>query len=216
MIRVRLESGSLVLEGGLEPGVVAYIDTEWLAGDDGGDAPAMTVDGAGVFQFGGHSWEAPQGLDPDAAALLAFSSFAQDAVTVLTDPDPDVTTVTGNGIAAAEIRRALGATSAAAAPDRPRAVIDTTGNPAAIRDAAHRLAGGGVLVLAGEPSGRRTDLNLYPDVHLRGLEVVGVGPLLSRLPSSEGLDPRPGTPESPQPASIGQRLPSAAWYRVEL
>jgi hypothetical protein len=92
---------------------------------------------------------------------------------------------------------------------------DTTGDPDAIADATRRLADGGVLVLAGESAGRRTDINLYPDVHVRGLRVVGAGPLLAQGPPSEASVEWRDQGDSPAVVSLGEPLPSATWYRVE-
>jgi hypothetical protein len=83
--------------------------------------------------------------------------------------------VTGSDALADAIRQAL--PRARPEPnDRPSAVIETTGDPQMIEEPTRRLADEGILVLAGEPSEPAVELNLYPDVHGRGLWVVGVGP----------------------------------------
>jgi hypothetical protein len=216
VIRIRRHSGVSLLEGALEPGLRGYMDAEWLGATQGDEVPVMTVDPEGALRFGRHTWSALAGADADRAAYLAFSTLARRAVDALPEPGPGVVGVTGTGIVAAEVRRLLGA-AAASGPEagRPEAVIDTTGDPDAIADATRRLADGGVLVLAGESGGRRTDINLYPNVHVRGLWVVGAGPLLSQSPaagdSNEGRDPG----DSLAAVSFGKPLPSAKWYRIE-
>ena len=57
--------------------------------------------------------------------------------------------------------------------------MDTTGDPEVIRDSTRRLSAFGILVLVGEVLGRRLDIDLYPDVHQRGLRIVGVAPPLA-------------------------------------
>jgi hypothetical protein len=216
VIRKRTRSGGAVLEGTLEPGISAYIDAEWLGGTEACEVAAMTVDLAGGLRFRGHTWQSPAGVGADQAALLAFSSFAQQAVDALTDRDREVVSVMGSGITAAEVRRLLDAARGSEAEaDRPAAVIDTTGDPGVIIDATRRLADRGALILAGECLGRRTDINLYSDVHVRGLRVVGLGPLLSRDPAPGDPAERPDAGDSLAVVCFGEVLPTAMWYRVE-
>ena len=47
-----------------------------------------------------------------------------------------------------------------------------------IVDATRRVADLGTIVLVGEALGRTADMNLYADVHVRGLTLVGVSPPL--------------------------------------
>jgi threonine dehydrogenase-like Zn-dependent dehydrogenase len=64
-------------------------------------------------------------------------------------------------------------------PDGPLGtIVDTTGDPDAIADATRSLADLGTLVLAGETHGGTLAIDLYPDVHVRGLRMVGVAPPL--------------------------------------
>lgn len=86
--------------------------------------------------------------------------------------------VTGDGRFAGEIRAAIetgadsGPSSRDGGPARPACIVETTGRPEVIRQALARLADLGLLVLAGPPS--VLALDLYPDVHVRGLRLVGV------------------------------------------
>ena len=95
---------------------------------------------------------------------------------------------------------------------RPAAVIDTTGDPEVIADATLRVADLGLLVLAGEAAGRQLDLDLYPDVHVRGLVLAGVEP--ARIGEAGTVIERPPVPP-PAEVVIGLPLPPRAmWYRV--
>ena len=55
----------------------------------------------------------------------------------------------------------------------PACIVDTTGRPEVIAQALTRLADLGLLVLAGPPPAALS-LDLYSDVHVRGLRLVGV------------------------------------------
>jgi len=57
----------------------------------------------------------------------------------------------------------------------PLAVVDTTGEAQAIEQAMARVADLGTVVLAGPPPAEPVALDLYPDLHVRGLMVVGLG-----------------------------------------
>jgi hypothetical protein len=74
----------------------------------------------------------------------------------------------------------------------------------------------GVLVLAGEPGDRALRLDLYPDVHLRGLQVVGVPPTRPDvLPSDLGAAAADYLEvERPTAVRAGEPLPRASWYRL--
>jgi hypothetical protein len=179
---------------------VAYLDAEWLV-EEVADAPALTVEPDGTIRFGARTATAPAGTDSDAAALLAFASLAAEAVGLLEGAHQ--VEVTGRGIVAELVRASLGAGPAGEAP---RAIVDTTGDPAVIADATRRVADLGLVVLAGEALGRTGDLDVYPDVHVRGLEIVGAGPLLSQpLPAEAPA----GTPAPTDVSATGP------WYRLE-
>jgi threonine dehydrogenase-like Zn-dependent dehydrogenase len=84
--------------------------------------------------------------------------------------------VTGAGPLAAEARRLLAA-DGRLAPDgheAPDAIVETTGDPAVIVAATERVAAMGTIALAGEPQGPLR-LDVYKDVHVRGLRLVGIG-----------------------------------------
>lgn len=81
--------------------------------------------------------------------------------------------VTGTGAFADSIRSAL-ASDGTGRP--PAVIIDTTGDPATIVAALRRLDDLGTLVLAGPAPAEPVDMDLYADLHVRGLTVVGIGP----------------------------------------
>ena len=89
-----------------------------------------------------------------------------------------------------------------------------------IVDATRRIADLGTVVLLGESLGRRAEMNLYPDVHVRGLTLVGVAPPLQHAGSVfAGTNVGGPEVESSQkllvPVSSGAPLrPDAPWYRV--
>lgn len=69
--------------------------------------------------------------------------------------------------------------------DGARAVIDSTGNPRAVANALLVAARGGRVVLLGSPHGR-VELDLYSDVHARGVSLVGAhGSTMPAVPLSD-------------------------------
>jgi threonine dehydrogenase-like Zn-dependent dehydrogenase len=84
--------------------------------------------------------------------------------------------VHGRGIVSRLIREILSVQLVLPADQdsRPAAIVDATGDPARLVELTRRLADLGTLVLVGEPLGRSLDMQLYPDVHVRGLRLVGV------------------------------------------
>ena len=198
---VRLVSGEdgLTFEAALARGGGAYVDGDWLPSEPGGEVPALVLD--------------PAGVDPDARAAQALTRVARESVAHVEGRSGAVD-VTGAGLVAAIARQLLGGRVAApgAAAPRPEAVIDTTGDPDRIAAATRRVADLGLVVLAGESTERQLDLDLYPDVHVRGLELVGVTPML--VSDLEDDDDAPPVP-APAEVEIGAPLPRAAvWYRI--
>lgn len=150
-----------VVAAELPPGSAAFFDREWAPLDRAGSIPAVVVAGP-----------ADQRVERAARTLAAIAAAAVAAV-----PNRRVA-VTGAGLVAAAARRQLAAEGRLASPrdDAPAAVVETTGDPAKIVAATRRVADAGTVVLAGEPLERTYDLDLYSDVHVRGLRVVGRGP----------------------------------------
>jgi threonine dehydrogenase-like Zn-dependent dehydrogenase len=97
---------------------------------------------------------------------------------------------------------------------RPDVVVDLTGDPEVIRDAVRTVADLGTVVLAGSAMPPSLDLDTYPDLHVRGLRLVGV-------PMATAADQpltAPCAEESPgPPAEVGLGVPvpaGARWYRI--
>jgi len=81
--------------------------------------------------------------------------------------------VTGGGQLADALRSRLGP-RIAPEHDPVRAVIDTTGDPEVIAASLARLDDLGTLVLARPATPGPAALDLYADLHVRGLTVVGI------------------------------------------
>lgn len=105
---------------------------------------------------------------------MSEESIAREAVAAA--PGSAVA-VTGEGPVATEARRLLAASGrlAPGGDARPDAIIETSGDPVAIAAATERVADMGTVALAGESHGRVLSMDVYKDVHVRGLRLVGVG-----------------------------------------
>jgi D-arabinose 1-dehydrogenase-like Zn-dependent alcohol dehydrogenase len=87
-------------------------------------------------------------------------------------PDASPVEVIGEGgLAVAARDRLSGRASSSSAP---AAMIETTGEPREIEAALRRVDDLGTLVLAGPAPRRPVPLDLYADLHVRGLTVIGV------------------------------------------
>jgi hypothetical protein len=194
VIELAATGEGLVVAGGLSSGWVAYVDAGWLPSNGAGPVAAVVVSPEGEL----HWYQAPpvsvqDAPDTDTAAAAALLSLASEAAAVLGDCRRDSVDVTGGGVVAAAVRMLLGDsarrdTGTARAQDPPAAVVDTTGDPEVIVDATQRLAPLGTLVLAGEPNGREVSIDLYPNVHVRGLQLVGVTASGADRLSGDALD----------------------------
>jgi threonine dehydrogenase-like Zn-dependent dehydrogenase len=206
-----------IVDGRTRP---AYVDADWVV--DGADPrAALVVTGAA------------NAAAADRAAGLALLALAARAAAEVGAIGHGPVEVTGEGFVAGAVAAIVGAhmptNGARPAADgggppaadggdrdrdaRPAAIVDTTGDPGRIRDALARLEDLGTLVLAGETGDRPLELDLYPDVHVRGLRIVGVSldtdvPRERDLPAA-GIAYLEGTPVAP----AGGAAP-AAWYRL--
>lgn len=222
MIRADFDEGGQLVISGVPGDSIAYIDAEWLPADPGGEVPALVAAGDGELAWcGGSPVQTPSGLDSAAAASLALVAVARAAVAAVEDSPTGAVDVLGIGVVALQVRALLAGRASARSDrfDEPRAVIDTTGDPAAIVGATRRLAALGTLVLAGEMLDRRAEMDLYPDVHVRGLVMVGVAPPLadggSSVESTEPDELLDASQDVLTDAAAGTPLPpGAAWYRV--
>lgn len=101
-------------------------------------------------------------------------SIADRAVAAL--PGDGWVEVTGEGALAGSLRAMLRSRVPSASRGDVAAAIDTTGEPAVIAALLIRLADLGTLVLAGPDPPGPVALDLYADLHVRGLTVVGIAP----------------------------------------
>jgi threonine dehydrogenase-like Zn-dependent dehydrogenase len=97
-----------------------------------------------------------------------------EAVELALAAGPEWVEVLGGGELAESLRSRLGAR--AAGHSRPGAVIETTGDSEAIAHALRTVADLGTVVLAGPPPAGGAALDLYADLHVRGLTLVGLAP----------------------------------------
>jgi hypothetical protein len=208
MISTRTAAGgetAIVIDDG---SVVAFVDRDWV--HPGSDVPtcALMFDADGSLSWGTQELSTDAG-EPATRAGQLLSRFADDVVNALEDVDPARVLVTGSGLVAAEVRRRLGSHTGTS-KQRPLAVAEMTGSTAELETATRSVEDGGLVVLAGEPAGP-VEINLYSDVHRRGLRVVGIpGP---GHPREAGTSRRHELAE-PVAVRSGEPLPSGLWYRV--
>lgn len=82
--------------------------------------------------------------------------------------------VTGTGSLADELREQLRASGPGGG--RPGTVVDTTGDLQQLEQVLQRVDDLGVVILSGPPLTEHATIELYADVHVRGLTVVCVPP----------------------------------------
>jgi hypothetical protein len=220
VIRAEAGQSGVVFRSDVGDDTVAYIDADWVPHSGAGPVPALIIEqGARVRWSDGAPVSLPEDLDPDRAAALVLAAVARDAAAAVSGVPGDQIAVTGGGLIARLIRRLLGIREdGTAAVAMPLAVVDTTGDPEALVASTRRLADRGMLVLAGEPKGE-LDLDLYRDVHLRGLELVGIAPPLSRGALWDGAAAERAADadvfEPPVRLAAGSALPPlGSWYCV--
>jgi threonine dehydrogenase-like Zn-dependent dehydrogenase len=155
--------GGRVVAADLPFGSAAFFDREWAPLDRATAIPAVVVTGTAE--------------DRVQAGARALAAIAEAALAAVADVDGAVD-VTGAGLVAAVVRRRLDSEDrlASRGASTPAAVIETTGDPSDLVAALRRVSDAGTVVLVGEPVGRTYDVDLYPDVHVRGLRLIGRGP----------------------------------------
>jgi hypothetical protein len=177
----------LVIDVELPAGAAAFFDREWLPVGRSGPIPALVTG--------------------EAEAARALALIAEQAIAAA---PPGAVAVAGTGLVAELARRRLAAAGRLAAGDGPRAVIETSGDPAAIEAATRAVATHGTVVLAGETLGREYELDLYSDVHVRALRLVPRtrGSAVDHAEAPEQV-PAPTTVIAGQPIDLG-----GLWFRV--
>lgn len=211
MLELKFTRNGAIAVGGVDDGAEAYVDADWIR--LGRHAPALVVSADGALSFGGRVLAPRRRGDAARSVLAGLIQQALERVALIEGP----VEVTGSGVVAQGVRLKLGPRNAVRMETAPAAVVDTTGAPATIAGALGRLRQLGTLVLAGEPLDRDFTLDLYPDVHVRGLHVVGVETLLA----GDVLGPEPD-PELDElldrtlaHATLGELLDvRAPWYCI--
>jgi hypothetical protein len=221
VIRADVGEDGVVLVADLPPGSLAYIDSDWLTTSSSA-VPSIVVSRDGMLSWcEGPGVPAPSGVNNDTAAALVLMAVAREGAAAVEGLGP--VEVNGSGLIARRLRRLLGEAAAggdgwATQGSRPAAIVETTGDPAAILESTRRVADLGTVVLVGEGLSRQFDLNLYTDVHVRGLTLLGVAPPigLGGLSETDIKDPAVRwCCESLVRARPETLLPSdAAWYAV--
>lgn len=206
MITTFATNSGIGLTGDVAPRAIAYVDAEWIAPEPFVAVPAIVV-------------EREHGAaDPDVLAARLILQLCGEAAAAVEGTPPNEVEVWGRGVVAVQTAALLGiaAVNPGGRTTRSSAIIDTTGDPLSIAEATRRLADLGTLVLVGEELGRQLSLDLYSNVHSRGLRIVGV-----RRPSGAAADePRqPGLVDGLTSTLTDARLGSSlvvggAWYRV--
>lgn len=203
MISAVVSETSVRFEGSLPEHSAAYVDGDWSVTVEA--VPALLLS-EGEIRWGEIRRprnDASASADEEAASVL--SALARSAVDRLGSLRWDGVDVSGEGLVAHEIRRLVSGPGDRA----PAACVDTTGDVGAITAATRKVRRCGLVILAGESMGRPLSIDLYRDVHLRGLRLIGVP--LDLGPSAVGR--AEGAP-APRVARIGEDVPRALWYRV--
>ena len=215
MISAEVEDGetTVALGDGL---AVAYVDAAWLTGS-GGPLRGLAVADEGSLRWydGSGGWEELDARpEPELAGVGMLEGLASRAALLVADAAGPVE-VTGDGAVAQVVAARLGV-EPGRQHDGPAAIVETTGRPEAIVDALARVADLGTVVLAGPPPAEGLEHDLYGDVHLRGLRLVGVGrpdPAAFANGASTG-----DAVDEPHRVVSGERLAAGtacAWLRID-
>lgn len=87
---------------------------------------------------------------------------------------PPPVEVAGIGSLADQLREQLHASGSGGG--QPGTVVDTTGDPEQLERVMQRVDDLGMVILSGPPLPDRATIELYADVHVRGLTVICVPP----------------------------------------
>jgi hypothetical protein len=205
----------IVLSADLPHDVAAYFDADWISAEDSECVPGLLV-GSGWARWGeGPAVRTSDTLAPDGIAGLVLTAVAREAAQAARSADGPIEVI-GTGVIAAIVRRLTsGGQTRRRGGARPHSIVDTTGDPAEILAATQRLADLGVLVLAGEARGRPVAIDLYPEVHRRGLRLVGVAPPLRDAPGLDAPSAATDLNLDPPVAVVPDTpFPPGLWYRM--
>jgi hypothetical protein len=167
LLDVKETTAGPVFAGGVERGWVAWVDADWVRPAGRGQTPALLAGPDGSIRWG-EVKRAPDSADPDDNAARALAAVARAAAAAVNGTS--LVQVRGDGALASLVRSMLPSER----PDGPQAIVEATGRPEAILSATRELADLGTLVLAGPTGAEPLTIDLYPDVHVRGLALVGV------------------------------------------
>jgi hypothetical protein len=193
VITARRTSTGVVFAGALPPGASAFVDADWIPDEAAQAVPAMRP---------------PPSADPARAAAAALESVAQRVREAVRADAP--VEVDGRGAIAERVRALVGAGPAGSAKARPSTCVVAGAGSEALLAATRHVADLGTVVVVAESPGLALDL--YPDLHLRSLTMIGIAP-----PAAEGLAGAADWPigiPPPRDAVLGQEVPEAPWYRV--
>jgi hypothetical protein len=191
----------------------AFVDRAWLAE---GPLRAIVVRDDGEV-VGADGVTVLDGTTEPAAELGAAAMFAlaEAAVRAADAAPPGDLEITGSGLLADTVRRLAAERGREGGASRPSAIVETTGGQQEISGALHRLSDLGILVLAVPPA-EPVALDLYADVHVRGLQVVGVG--IDPDTMREVIDSRRHESLLDRPPALARDGapvdPAAAWVEV--
>lgn len=212
-VHAHADASGVLFSYSLAEDEVAYIDGDWLPGSCyDGPLRAIIVSHTGLFWDGALVIAPNESFDFDSLGLAAFLSLARLAVTHVSVPSGQRIAVPGDGILARAVRQLLGAAATTEASERPYACIVTSGQSDAIRQALAEVVDLGKVVLAAPAAASQISLDLYRDVHRRGLELEGLS-LADAVATQLRLTQE--TPViGPRSAPSGIRVPRAPWYRL--
>jgi hypothetical protein len=218
VIRVEYGEQGCVLCSDLADGTIAYVDRDWLPGQSG-SVPALIYSERTLSWREEKPFAVPPTVDGDGAAAAVLLAVAREVADHVIAADAHVVEVHGSGAIATAVRSLVG-NMASRASDSLDAAVDVTGEPARIIDLIRRLVPLGLLVLAGEPIESDLDLDVYEDVHRRGLHIVGVPVLSPRDGSAPWEDPPQGAAWERVRAGLSELRPrelipaDAEWLRL--
>ena len=201
MISSHRRGNAIVFEGGLPHGTHAFIDADWISSE----GVSSLVATSGEFEWDGNRWPI-QGHDVGAAAAGLLANFAATAVRTARDHGCSNVGVSGRGAIAGEVVRLLGPSpNSGDLSERPDGWVVCEGTSDAIHSALARVADSGVVILCGPTSGLPFALDLYRDIHLRSLAVVGLD--LTHVAGSQSFPQLVPAPfidaEFDEPATLG-------------
>jgi hypothetical protein len=105
--------------------------------------------------------------------VSSFSSESLEKAVAAIRVGAEPVEVAGDGPLAARLRERASLEHGSPS-GRPRTVVDTTGDLAKIERLLARVADLGTVVLAGPPLAPEGTIDLYSDVHVRGLTVIAL------------------------------------------